>query len=100
MEVMLFDTESFLEVMGELQEAYNKKNDDGSDCIKVISQSTSEYMEEIHEIFHKIKPFLDEGYSWNKSFQRAGLLKKNVSWRHNAWSRDAVEYAKTQGYGG
>ena len=68
--------------------------------IKVISQSTSERNQETEELFLKIKPFLDKNYSFNKAFRKAGLFKKNFSWRNWAWSRDVVEYARKQGYTG
>lgn len=71
--------------------------------ITVIEQSTSERLEETRQLFLQIKPFLDEGLSFNKAFLEAGLFssknKLKVSWRNYGWSRDVVEYAKKQGYG-
>lgn len=72
--------------------------------ITVITQSTSERLEETRQLFQQIKPFLDEGLSFNKAFLEAGLFpsknKFKVSWRNCGWSRDVVDYAKKQGYMG
>ncbi|MBQ6351114.1 MAG: hypothetical protein IJI42_09325 [Methanobrevibacter sp.] len=71
--------------------------------ITVITQSTSERLEETRQLFQQIKPFLDEGLSFNKAFLRAGLFsskyKDHISWCNYGWSREVVEYAKKQGYG-
>lgn len=66
--------------------------------IKVIEQSTSERNDETCKLFHQIKPFLDEGLSYNKAFVKAGLFSNNHSWRSRKWSRDVVGYAVGQGY--
>ena len=67
--------------------------------ITVIEQSTSERLEETRQLFLQIKPFLDEGLSFNKAFLKAGLFSsENYSVSNQKWSRDVVEYAKKQGY--
>lgn len=66
--------------------------------VKVIQQSTSERMEETRTGFNKIKPFLDNGFSYNESLRKAGLMSVKGSWRNRAWTRDVIEYAKKQGY--
>lgn len=68
--------------------------------ITVVEQDTNERKEETRRLFHKIKPFLDEGLNFNKAFAKAGLFVPNQSWRNCAWSRDVVEYAKRRGYHG
>lgn len=68
--------------------------------ITVISQSTSERLEETRQLFLQVKPFLDEGLSFKKAFLKAGLFpSENHSVSNQKWSRDVVEYAKKQGYG-
>ena len=66
--------------------------------LKIVTMTTSERKEETRRIFERIKPYLEEGLSWNKSFQKAGYFKKNYSWTNWAWSRDVVAYAKERGY--
>lgn len=65
--------------------------------IKIIEQSTDERMKETQELFNKVKPFLDEGYSYDKALKKAGLMTAN-SWKQRAYTREIVEYAKKQGY--
>ena len=64
----------------------------------VIQQTTEERKEETRKLFKKVKPFLDKGFSYNKSLQKANLLSVNGSWRNTARTRDIIEYAKKQGY--
>lgn len=68
--------------------------------MNVISQSTSEYMDEIHAKFEKVKPFLDEGFTYASACLKAGLCTetnvKNVS--AYRWFKDMVEYGAIQGY--
>lgn len=66
--------------------------------IKVIAQSDAERRQETMELFVKIKPFLDEGCSYNKALKCAGIMSENHSWRARRWTRDIVEYAKEKGY--
>lgn len=66
--------------------------------IKVIQQSESEQKQETIELFQQIKPYLDKGYSWNKAFEKVGLVYGYQSWKARRWTRDVVEYAKTLGY--
>lgn len=66
--------------------------------VKVISQTTAERNRETQELFEKIRPLLDEGYS----YRQAVIKVKDISSTSNvvkyAWFRDVVEYGKKQGY--
>ena len=63
--------------------------------IRVIQQSTAERNKETRELFEKVKPLVDEGYSF-----RQGLIKLgyNVSNTRSGWYKALVDYARTQGY--
>lgn len=65
--------------------------------ITVIGQSTDERKQETLDSFDKIKPLLDEGYSYDKALKKAGLMTAN-SWKQRAYTREIVEHAKKQGY--
>lgn len=66
--------------------------------IKVVSQTTDERRQEIRELFEKIRPLLDDGYS----YRQAVIKVKNISSASNvakyAWFRDVVKYGKEHGY--
>lgn len=64
--------------------------------IKVIQQSTAERKQETIELFQKIKPLLDKGYSFTKAITKVTDL--NVTNYRNGWFKDLIDYAKTQGY--
>lgn len=66
--------------------------------LKVIEQTTEERKNETRQLFKKIKPFLEEGYSYNKSLVKAGLMHHKRSWVNTARTRDVIAYAKKQGY--
>ena len=65
--------------------------------ISIVEQSTAERGQETRELFDKVKPFLDEGLSYDKALKQAGLMTAN-SWKQRAYTRDLVDYAKKQGY--
>jgi hypothetical protein len=65
--------------------------------IRVIKLSSDERKQQTVELFYKIKPYLDEGLSYNKAFKSAGLMSAR-SWRSRAYTREVVEYAKSMGY--
>ena len=66
--------------------------------MKVIETSTAERKQETRELFDKVKPFLDDGLSYNKALKQAGIMRTGLSWRQRAYTRDVVELAKEQGY--
>ncbi|WP_296796258.1 hypothetical protein [uncultured Methanobrevibacter sp.] len=67
--------------------------------ITVITQSTNERKQETRENFHRLKPFLDKGYSYNKALREAGLINNPTqSWGSCARTRDVIKYAKKHGY--
>ena len=64
--------------------------------IRVIQQSTEERKAETIQLFEKIKPLLDKGYSFNKALSEVTDL--SVTNYRNGWFKDLIDYAKTQGY--
>ena len=64
--------------------------------IKIIQQSTAERKQETWELFEKIRPLLDQGYSFNKALTEVTDL--SVTNYRSGWFKDLIEYAKTQGY--
>lgn len=64
--------------------------------IRVIQQSTEERKAETIQLFEKIKPLLDKGYSFNKALSEVTDL--SVTNYRNGWFKDLINYAKTQGY--
>ena len=66
--------------------------------MKVIETSTAERKQETRELFDKVKPFLDDGLSYNKALKQAGIMETGLSWRQRAYTRDVVELAKEHGY--
>lgn len=65
--------------------------------MKVIETSTAERRQETRELFDKVKPFLDDGLSYDKALKQAGVMSAR-SWRQRAYTRDVVELAKEHGY--
>ena len=65
--------------------------------ITVISQNTKERKEETRELFEQIRPYLDEGYSYNSAIRQ---VKKNAHGNYSGlgWYRDVVQYGESQGY--
>ena len=66
--------------------------------IKVITQSTSERLQETKELFEKIKPFLDDGEIYTNACMKVKNLKRRPRIREGGWFRDVIEYGETQGY--
>lgn len=66
--------------------------------MKVIETSTAERRQETRELFDKVKPFLDDGLSYDKALKQAGIMGTGLSWRQRAYTRDVVELAKEHGY--
>ena len=64
--------------------------------IRVIQQSTEERKAETIQLFEKIKPLLDKGYSFNKALSEVTDL--SVTNYRCGWFKDLIDYAKTQGY--
>ena len=63
--------------------------------IRVIQQSTAERNAETKELFDRIKPLIDEGYSFRQALIKLGYRVSNT---RNGWYKDLVTYAQTQGY--
>lgn len=63
--------------------------------IRVIQQSTAERKQETKELFEKVKPLLDEGYSFRQALIQLGYRVSNTS---HGWYKDLVDYAQTKGY--
>ena len=68
--------------------------------ITVIEQSTDERKRETEELFLKIKPLLDKGYSYMTACVMVGRCKNSLknNYYTNGWFNDLKEYGKTQGY--
>lgn len=64
--------------------------------ITVIEQTTAERKAETRKIFQEIRPYLDQGYSFNKALSEVTDL--SVTNYRNGWFKDLIDYAKTQGY--
>ena len=64
--------------------------------ITVKTSSSKERDDEIKELFDKMKPYLDEGYSYHKALNE--IKQTNVSYAQRRWYRDLVEYGESQGY--
>lgn len=67
--------------------------------IKVISQNTAEREKEIRDLFERIRPLLDEGYSYRQAVIKVKDISPFANVVKYAWFRDVVEYGKKQGYG-
>ena len=65
---------------------------------KVISQSTKEREQETIDLFNKIKPYLNEGFSYRSAIIKALGLNPNNSFGNARWYRDFIEYADAHGY--
>ena len=68
--------------------------------ITVISQTTEERQEETRQLFEKIKPLLDEGYSYMTACIMVGKANKKLRHRYYSygWFKDLKAYGETQGY--
>ena len=67
--------------------------------ITVVCQSTSERQKETEELFQEIKPYLDEGFTYNQSLVKVGKITANTHLNiKTGWFRHLVEYGKSQGY--
>ena len=64
--------------------------------IKVIEQTTAERKQETRDIFQKVKPYLDRGYSLRQAVLRC--TDRNITNVKNGWYRDLIEYCESQGY--
>ena len=67
--------------------------------IKVIVQSTSDREQETIQLFERIRPYLDMGYTYASSLRLIGRIspKSRVN-RNRGWFRDLVDYGESQGY--
>ena len=64
--------------------------------IRVIEQSTSDRRAETQRLFHKVKPYLDQGYGlWSATLKATGRYVHNS---RNGWYRELIEYCESQGY--
>ena len=64
--------------------------------INVISQSSKERREEIKKLFEEMKPYLDDGKTYN---QAVSIVKNTkTTYSHTQWFKDLVEYGESQGY--
>ena len=66
-----------------------------SDCMNIIESTTDDRNTEIKKLFNKIKPFLDQGFSYNQAYEFALDKKPSTS---RAWWRDLLQYGREQGY--
>lgn len=68
----------------------------GNQMINIIQKTTAERKQETIILFEKIRPLLDEGYSFNKALKE--ITDLSVTQPNKGWLRDLINYAKTQGY--
>jgi hypothetical protein len=64
--------------------------------IKVIETSTAERKQETVDIFNKVQPYLDRGYSLRQAVLQC--TDRNITNVKNGWYRDLIEYCESQGY--
>ena len=64
--------------------------------IKVIEQTTAERRQETIDIFNKVQPYLDRGYSLRQAVLK--VSDRNITNVKNGWYRDLIEYCEKQGY--
>lgn len=65
--------------------------------ITVISQDTAERKKETIELFDKIRPLLDDGYSYTTALRKIGRIRHSRVFQRG-WFRDLIDYGATQGY--
>ena len=64
--------------------------------IRVIEMSTAEREQETIDLFNKIRPLLDQGYTYNRAIRKVrNITALNTN---NAWYRNVIEYGESQGY--
>ena len=61
----------------------------------VVETTTDERNIEIQVLFEKLRPFLDQGLSYNKAYESAIGHKPYVT---RAWWKDLLKYGQQQGY--
>lgn len=68
--------------------------------ITVIEQTTKDRNNETKELFEKIKPLLDQGYSYMTACVMVGRCKKSLrnQYYNYAWFKDLKRYGESQGY--
>lgn len=64
----------------------------------IIETTTSQRNQETKKLFNKVKPLLDQGFSYNRSVRKVKNLPRTYACSNLAWFRDLVEYGETQGY--
>lgn len=64
--------------------------------MRIIERSTYERNLETKELFDKIRPLLDDGYSYNKALKV--IRNANSINTNHGWYKDVVEYGESQGY--
>ena len=65
--------------------------------IKVISQTTTERNQETRQKWEKIRPLLDQGYSYSRAVRKTHkITHQQVA--HLSWFKELVKYGETQGY--
>ena len=65
--------------------------------IRIISQTTKEREDETIELFNKVKPLLDKGYSYSLAVRSIKNIK-NIHVSNYSWFKDLVKYGTSQGY--
>lgn len=64
--------------------------------IKVISQSTAEREDEIHQTFLRLKPLLLNGYTLSKAVQKDRNLK-HTNFYNQRWYKDLKKHCIEEG---
>lgn len=64
--------------------------------IKVVCKTSDERTNELKCLFDKMKPYLEEGKSYNQAL--CIVKKTKTSYSHTQWFKDLVKYGESQGY--
>ena len=65
---------------------------------KVISQSTKEREQETIDLFNKVKPYLDDGFSYRLAIMKVLGKKPSNSFGGASWYKEFIDYADAHGY--
>jgi hypothetical protein len=65
--------------------------------ISVVETSSEERTKEMKETFDKMRPYLDNGFSYVKAYQMISGLRHNT-FSQRWWWKELVKYGESQGY--
>lgn len=65
--------------------------------IKVIETSSEDRQKELEELFEKMRPYLENGFSYSRAYKIITGLKHSA-FAKRRWWKDLLEYGEKQGY--